>query len=53
MYGVMGAKYSVHFHDGSKTHTDGSPFYDLRLFRNKKIKQAFVKQLVREGYVAR
>lgn len=53
MYGVGTSKYSVHFHDGVKTHKDGSPFFDIQLFRNKRKKDRFIKGLVKEGAVAR
>jgi hypothetical protein len=32
------------------THKDGSPFYDLRLFKNKRVKDRFVRDLQRDGY---
>jgi len=42
-------KYTVRFHDGAKN-KDGSPFFDLRIFRNKKTRDAFIKGLLAEGY---
>lgn len=45
MYGVGSSKYSVNWHDGTKFHKDGSPFYDMELFRNKRKKDRFVKSL--------
>jgi hypothetical protein len=47
------AKYCVNFHDGIQTHADGSPFYGTRIFKNKKLKNAFVRTLISEGYEAR
>ena len=47
---VGNSKYSISFHDGIKTHKDGSPFFDLRIFSNKKKMQAFIKSLIAEGY---
>lgn len=44
-------KRSVKFHDGKKTHKDGSPFFDLRIFKNMKALNAFVKDLKSDGYV--
>jgi hypothetical protein len=44
------AKYTVSFHDGIKTHSDGSKFFDIRLFRNKKKRDQFIKELKAEGY---
>jgi hypothetical protein len=46
-------KYLINFHDGVKTHNDGSPFYDVALFQNKRKKQQFVKKLLKDGYVER
>jgi hypothetical protein len=42
--------YLVNYHDGSKTHPDGSPFFDVQLFRNKRKKDQFVRALLRQGY---
>jgi len=44
------AKYVVNFHDGIKTHDDGSPFYDVRTFRNRVERDQFVKELEARGY---
>ena len=50
MTGVGKAKYVVNFHDGVKTHRDGSSFYDIALFSNKKAFNSFVRGLRKEGY---
>jgi len=50
MYGVGKTKYLVNFHDGKKTHKDGSPFFDMRTFSNKKDFQKFQKELEEKGY---
>jgi hypothetical protein len=44
------AKYTVSFHDGKKTHKDGSPFHDIRLFRNRKVRDRFTRDLRNDGY---
>jgi hypothetical protein len=44
------AKYTVNFHDGVKTHKDGSPFYDMRIFKNKTDLNNFIAKLKKEGY---
>ena len=44
------AKYTVSYHDGAKKHSDGSPFFDVAIFRNKKKLDAFIKKLIAEGY---
>ena len=51
--GLGKAKYVVNFHDGRKTHKDGSPFYDVRTFRNRKEADAFMKDLAQKGYKER
>lgn len=38
------AKYVVNYHTGKK-HADGSDFYDVAIFRNKKRKDEFVRKL--------
>lgn len=45
------AKYVVNYCDGVKTHKDGSRFYDIRIFKNKKKTEAFMKELSDKGYV--
>ena len=39
------AKYVVTFHEEGKTHKDGSPFHDIRIFTNKRKRDAFIKTL--------
>ena len=36
-------KYLLSFHDGISKHKDGSEFWDLRIFSNKKALEAFIK----------
>lgn len=36
LYNVGSSKYVVNYHDGLKTHKDGSEFYDIALFDNKR-----------------
>ncbi len=43
--------YIVNFHDGVKTHRDGSEFYDMRIFRNKRKRDQFIRSLKKQGYV--
>lgn len=38
-------KYVVNYHDGIKTHKDGSPFYDIKIFKNKKKMNDFITKL--------
>ena len=43
-------KYAVSFHNGIDTHKDGSPFYGIKTFRNKKKMNLFLKGIEKEGY---
>lgn len=52
-YGIGKAKYVVSFHDGIKKHPDGSEFWDMEIFKNKKKLNAFVSKLRSEGYTDR
>ena len=47
------AKYTVNFHDGIQTHKDGSPFFGMRIFKNKKKMAGYIKELQEAGYVDR
>lgn len=50
MQNVGTVKYLLNFHDGVKTHKDGSPFFDIATFKNKKLLNNRVKELHKEGY---
>lgn len=50
MDGVGRARYTVNFHDGESTHSDGSLFYGIAIFRNKRKRDLFVRDLKRSGY---
>jgi hypothetical protein len=43
-------KYVVNFHDGEQTHPDGSPFYAIAIFKNKKKLAQFIRNLKSQGY---
>ena len=49
-YNIGMAKYVVNFHDGVKTHPDGSDFYDIACFSSKRKMSAFIKELTSKGY---
>jgi hypothetical protein len=49
-YGIGKAKYLVNFHDGIKKHDDGSDFFDVKIFSNKKTFSLFVSELVKNDY---
>ena len=44
------AKYVINFHDGKQTHKDGSPFYGIKTFKNKKKLATYEKELINQGY---
>ncbi len=47
------SKYVVNYHDGVKTNKDGSPFYDIRIFKNRPDMDEFIKELSKKGYKER
>ena len=49
-YNVGKSKYVINYHDGEKKHKDGSPFYDVAIFKNMKDFMAYKKKLKSEGY---
>lgn len=50
-YGIgKSAKYVVNFHDGVQKHKDGSDFYDMRIFHNKKDLTNFELSLLKDNY---
>ena len=51
-YGIGRSKYVVNFHDGQKTHKDGSPFFDIRIFKNKRKLETFSRNLSAQGYAS-
>ena len=50
MYGTGKSKYVVNFHDGVSTHKDGSAFYSIALFSNKRAFAKFIRSLEKDGY---
>lgn len=44
-YNVGRAKYVLSYHLEGKTHKDGSEFYDIRIFTNRKSMEKFIKSL--------
>ena len=51
MTGVARTKYLVNFHNGIKKHNDGSDFFDIRIFKNKKDFNSFITELSKNGYI--
>ena len=50
-HGIGRAKYTVSSHDGKKKHKDGSDFFDIEIFKNKKDLNNYMKDLKRKGFV--
>ena len=50
-HNVGKAKYVINYHDGLKKHPDGSPFFDIAIFKNKKKLKEFKDDLISKGYV--
>lgn len=44
LHNVGHAKYVVNYSDGTKKHADGSEFFDVAIFKNKKKMEAFIKR---------
>lgn len=49
-HNVGRAKYLVSYCTGEKKHPDGSPFWDINIFTNKKYMNQFINQLQNQGY---
>jgi hypothetical protein len=49
-YNIGKSKYVINYHNGIKTHTDKSPFFDIAIFKNKVKLNKFVNGLINEGY---
>ena len=49
-YNVGKSKYVINYHDGEKKHDDGSPFYDIAIFKNMQDFMAYKNKLNSEGY---
>lgn len=43
-------KYTVSYHDGITMNKDGSQFFNIAIFKNKKKLNAFINKLLSEGY---
>ena len=47
IYNVGKSKYVVNYSDWTKKHQDGSEFYDIAIFSNKKKRDDFIKQITK------
>lgn len=45
------AKYVVSYYDGISRNPDGSEFWGIKIFKNKKSLNAFIVKLYDEGYI--
>lgn len=45
------AKYSISYQDGIKTHSDGSPFWDIEIFKNKLNLIKAIRQYEINGFI--
>lgn len=52
-YNVGKIKYLISYHNGEKKNEDGSDFFDITIFKNKKIMNTFINNLLKEGYIER
>lgn len=51
MHNVGKVKYLLSYHDGIKSHKDGSKFFDVACFSNKKELAKEIKQMIKDGYI--
>ena len=51
-YNVGKAKYLLSYHDGKQKHKDGSDFFDVMIYQNKKEFEKAQQELLRKGYIA-
>ena len=49
-YNIGSVKYVVNFYNGLKFYNDGSKFFDIETFSNKKKMNEFIKNLESQGY---
>lgn len=50
-YKIGKAKYVLNFHDGIKKHADGSNFFDIAIFKNKKDLAVATNGLLNNGFI--
>jgi len=49
--GIGKSKYTISYHDGKQKHKDGSDFFGIKIFKNKKDLESFRKDLKKQGYI--
>lgn len=50
-YNVGKAKYVINHHDGKQTHKDGSDFFGISIYKNKKDFEKGQQDLIKKGYI--
>ena len=50
MFNIGKAKYVINSHDGTATHKDGSPFFGVDIFKNKRLFNKKRKELLTNNY---
>lgn len=50
IYNIGKAKYVINYHNGEDTHNDGSPFYGIKPFSNKRKFNQEISRLKKQGY---
>jgi len=50
-YNIGSAKYVINYHDGVDKHKDGSEFWGIILFNNKRKFNKRIAELQKEGYI--
>ena len=51
LHAIGKAKYSIVSHDGKSKHKDGSPFWGIDTFKNKKDLEKAIKDYTKKGYI--
>ena len=51
IYNVGKSKYVVNYNNGQDKHPDGSPFYHIQIFKNKKLLNKFINELKQNKYI--
>lgn len=51
MYNIGKVKYVINYHNGIDKHNDGSDFFGIYTFHNKRKFEAKIKALKNDGYI--
>jgi hypothetical protein len=50
-YNIGRSKYVINYYEGISKHYDGSNFFSIAIFSNKKLFNKFQRKLLSEGYI--